>query len=70
MEMNTFNGFFLCYKYTTSKLFYDVFMMNVIMTEYCYPQKTQNCAYQRNHFIPNFDSNLRPNQNLVLYIKV
>lgn len=30
MEMNNLNDSVLCYKYTTSKLFYDRFMMNVI----------------------------------------
>lgn len=30
MEMNTFNSSVLCYKYTTSKLFSVLFMMNVI----------------------------------------
>lgn len=37
MEMNNLNDFVLCYKYTTSKLFYNGFMMNVIMLIYCYP---------------------------------
>ncbi|GEM_PF-6761610 len=30
MEINAFNRFVLCYKYTISKLFYGSFMMNVI----------------------------------------
>lgn len=30
MESNNFNDSVLCYKYTTSKLFYPSFMMNVI----------------------------------------
>ncbi len=36
MEINNLNDFFFCYKYTTSKLFYIPFMMNVIGKLSCY----------------------------------
>lgn len=36
MEMNTLNSSVLCYKYTISKLFYTLFMMNVIDGFYCF----------------------------------
>ena len=52
MDMNNLNSLVLCYKYTISKLFYIVFMMNVIngfpvLLEYAKTQRTFNITFLR-----------------------